>query len=100
MKTLAAKLNRAVAEAVKASARQGAILAREYAPVDSGALKNSIRAEGGGLSASVIAGAAHAAAVEYGTSRMAAQPFMLPMARDMRAEFIRNMRQAVREVIS
>lgn len=100
MKTLAARLNRAAAQAVLDSARQGALLARENAPVDSGELKKSIHAEGGGLSASVKTGADHAVMVEYGTSRMAPQPFMLTMARDMRSRFIRNVRRAVREVVS
>lgn len=100
MKNLAAKIQRAAAEAVSSSARQGALLAREKAPVDSGELSASIRAEGGGLRASVITGAAHAAMVEYGTSRMAPQPFMLSMAQDMRGRFIQNMRAAVREVVS
>lgn len=48
--------------------------ARQNAPVKSGKLKRSIHADGN----SVIADAEHASAVELGTARRAAQPFMRP----------------------
>lgn len=99
MRNLVHRLERACAEAAKASAQQGAALAREFAPVDSGELRSSIHARANGLQASVSADAGHAVMVEYGTRCMAASPFMLPMARQMRAAFIRNIRSAVQEVL-
>lgn len=57
--------------------------AKTRAPVDTGYLKNSIHTEivqndRRVYAAEVIAGAEYAAFVEYGTSRMAPQPFMGP----------------------
>ena len=50
--------------------------ARSRAPVDTGRLRDSIRAEADGLSARVIADCEYAAAVEFGTGRTPPQPFM------------------------
>lgn len=89
----------AAAEAVNASALRGAELARGFAPVDSGELRSGIAVQsGGGTAASVVSAAAHAAMVEYGTSRMAAQSYMLSMAEAMRGEFAQSVRSAVQEV--
>lgn len=54
--------------------------AKSIVPVDTGYLKSSIFAESGerGKSADVIVGAPYAAFVEYGTYKMAAQPFLTP----------------------
>ena len=99
MKNLAHRLEQACAEAVSASAQQGAALARELVPVDSGELRSSIHTRANGLGAAVTAGAGHAVMVEYGTGCMVASPFMLPMAQQMRAPFIRSIRSAVQEVL-
>lgn len=53
-------------------------LAQDMCPVDSGDLKGSISASGGGLSGQVSAGSGHAGFVELGTAKMAAQPFLYP----------------------
>lgn len=95
IRTWASRLEDAGAEAANASARRGAELARNSAPVDSGELRSSIGVRDG----AVLAQAQHAAAVEYGTSRMAARPFMLPMARRMGAEFARECSAKLREVL-
>lgn len=92
------RLKSAGAQACVASARQGARLARETAPVDSGRLRASISAREQGGGAAVIADAPYAAAVEFGTSRSPAQPFLLPMARRMQADFAKEAAKAVREV--
>lgn len=59
--------------------------AERYVPVLSGALKNSIHIEGGGDNFEVVARSIEGGAprdyahfVEYGTSKMNAQPFMTP----------------------
>lgn len=52
--------------------------AQDRAPVRTGALRDSIHREGAGSESRVIAGAPYAVYVEYGTSRMGAQPFFWP----------------------
>lgn len=84
------------AEAVSASAGRCAALAREFVPVDTGALQASIHTVSGGkYAASVVASAPYAAMVEYGTSKMAAQPYMLPAAHTAAETFFANARAGV-----
>lgn len=53
--------------------------ARDLAPVDTGYMRDHIHAHGTGpKSAQVISEAPYSVYVEYGTSKMAAQPFMRP----------------------
>ncbi len=52
--------------------------ARGACPVDTGRLRASIEVSADGNSASVTAGAPYAAYVEFGTWKMAAQPFLTP----------------------
>ena len=70
----------ALGRGAEAHAEAVAELARELVPVDTGELQSSIHVEDGALPASrrVVASAAHAPHVEYGTVHMAAQPFMTP----------------------
>lgn len=67
-----------------------AATARSYAPVDTGALRGSIESVSveAGYSADVIAGAEYAAYVEYGTYKMAAQPFLTPAVEQHANEFL------------
>jgi len=95
----AVRLEPAAAEAVSAAAQRGAEMARQLAPVDSGELRGGIMAHHGGLQAEVVSSAAHSAMVEFGTSRMAAQPYMLPMAREMRGEFSAGLGSVLKEVL-
>ena len=82
------------AGAVQAAANQCADIARSYVPVDTGALKGSIAAvSDGSYASSVIASTPYAAMVEYGTSKMAAQPFMLPAAQETAGVFFENARR-------
>ena len=68
-------------------------LARSAVPVDSGELRGSISSSADGC---VTASAPHAAMVEYGTSRMAAQPFMLPSARAQAGIFFKGAREVIK----
>jgi HK97 gp10 family phage protein len=53
--------------------------AKQFAPVDTGALRNSIETEEGkGISAIVHDGVEYGKYQEFGTYKMAAQPFMIP----------------------
>lgn len=100
LRAMAAGIEDALAEAVIASVGRGAELARSLAPVESGALRDGItvRTAGAGI-AEVVSTAAHSAMVEYGTSRAPAQPFLLPAARQMHAEFVRDAIRAAQEVL-
>ena len=65
-------------QAIPAGAEAVTDTARGMCPVDTGTLKGSIGASGGGESAEVFAGADYAVHVEFGTYKMAAQPFLVP----------------------
>lgn len=69
------------AEAAAASAAaHAAEIARGLVPVDTGELKGSISSSPAPGGAVMTASVPHAAMVEYGTSKMPPQPFMLPAA--------------------
>jgi len=66
--------------------------AAQSAPVDTGALRNSILSESGmtgELQYTVQDGVEYGQFVELGTSRMAAQPFLVPAIEHWRAKFYR-----------
>jgi HK97 gp10 family phage protein len=75
---LAGEMKSAGAALVAETARKIAADAAQRAPVRTGALRDSIRVEGAGSSSTVVAGVPYAVYVEYGTSRMGAQPFFWP----------------------
>lgn len=96
-------LPEAIERGVERSANFIADVARQLAPVDTGALRGSIRVEDGAhaLARRVVAGGTdgvdYAAYVEYGTSRSAAQPFMTPAKEniDVQAEVAAEVRRLV-----
>jgi HK97 gp10 family phage protein len=65
-------------EAVAQTAEDIAASAREQAPVQTGHLRSTIEGFSSGKEGEVVAGAEYAAYVEYGTYKMAAQPFLFP----------------------
>lgn len=69
---------RKITAAVERGAQTVCAAAKEMCPVDTGTLKNSISAEADKMSASVSANTDYAAYVEFGTSRAAAQPYLVP----------------------
>ena len=88
IRALPGALENAVARSVRAAAEAAAREARARAPVDSGALRAGISARSdAGTAAAVVSTAPHAAMVEFGTSRMAARPHLLPAASAVREEF-------------
>lgn len=94
------RMEDAMARVVDEAARQAARAARSLAPVDSGELKRGIAVrKHGKTEGAAVSAAPHSAMVEYGTSRMPPQPFMLPAAQDMRGEFAESARAAAREVL-
>jgi len=54
--------------------------AKGYAAVDTGEMRAGINSAHSGLSATVNAPVEHSLFIEYGTSKMSAQPFMRPAA--------------------
>ena len=87
IRALPGALENAVARSVRAAAEAAAREARARAPVDSGALRAGISARSDAGTAAVVSTAPHAAMVEFGTSRMAARPHLLPAASAVREEF-------------
>jgi HK97 gp10 family phage protein len=79
------------ARVVKATAFKVEAAAKVLAPVDTGALRNSLGSEAvDDLTWQVGTGQDYAKFVEFGTSRMAAQPFLVPALEGNRAEFERR----------
>lgn len=63
--------------------------AKTFAPVDTGTLKNSIQAIKIGLAHwKVVVGVHYGAYVEWGTVKMAAQPFLQPAVNIVRPAFL------------
>lgn len=73
-----ADINTDLSDAMSQAAELVANSARASCPVDTGALQASISASSSGSGASIGAGAGYAAYVEFGTCKMAAQPFLVP----------------------
>jgi len=69
-------------EAVLEGAGQLAEIVRNNAPVNTGFLKNSITVRETDGRADMVVGAPYAFFVEYGTSKMPAQPFIRPALDD------------------
>lgn len=94
LRALSGALKDAAARSVCAAAEAAAREARAHAPMDSGALRAGISARREGeTEAAVLSTAPHAAMVEFGTSRMAAQPHLLPAAGAVRAAFFASARE-------
>lgn len=74
--------------------------AKNRAPVDTGALKNSISTEfeDGGLTGIIAPHVEYATYVEFGTRRMSAQPYMTPAAEAVAPAFVGAMRQMLQEI--
>jgi HK97 gp10 family phage protein len=93
---VARRMERAFEIAVQETAENIRDEARASAPVQTGALKNSIEARMEGSTAEVSAGVDYAPFVEYGTSNMAARPFMFPASEIERTRFVTRVEQAGR----
>lgn len=74
--------------------------AKELAAVDTGEMRDSIHIEKGDTAGEyqVVASALHSVFVEFGTSKMAAQPFMIPAWRQIRGLpfFLRALAELIR----
>jgi HK97 gp10 family phage protein len=72
----------------------------DYPKEDTGALVASMGWSASGLTASWYASAAHARPLEYGTSKMAARPFMRPTAQLILPRFNSAVRNAIRSALA
>ena len=73
-------------EIVETAGTKAFSIAKDLAPVDTGALKGSITLEIKQSQATISSPLEYAAPVEYGTSRQAAQPYMRPAAEEARRQ--------------
>ncbi len=103
--TFAAGIEEAIAKGVEDTADQIVDTAQSIVPVRTGALRDSIHAEPTGDPDAwrVIAGSddvEYAPFVEYGTSRMAAQPFLTPAVEQHRGDLEANIERRLKELAS
>lgn len=90
---IARKLPRETAQIVAETALAIETHAKLFVPVDTGNLRNSIQAQEESATQWVVAtGVEYAEYVEFGTSRMAARPYMTPAAERERPHFMAKMR--------
>jgi HK97 gp10 family phage protein len=89
LQALRAELRPRAEAIVQATARQIEAMAKVQAPVDTGALRSSILArQVAAFHWEVIVGVEYGGFVEFGTSRMAARPYLTPAVNAVRQAFI------------
>ena len=92
-------LDRRVAEICEGAAFACEGLAKAFAPIDTGFLRSSIQASPESRHSWVVGvGADYGIHQEFGTSNMAAHPFMTPAAENVRPTFLGQMQNVVNEV--
>ena len=77
-------------------ARSTAAAARADAPVDTGELRDSIRVEGSGpYTRLIISNIEHSLYVEFGTSKMSPQAYLIPQAPQAERALIRGLSEII-----
>lgn len=101
LKALPEIVEAASRRAVKAETEAAADDMRRAAPVDTGALRESIGAEFDAkkITGRAVASADYAAEVEHGTSENAAQPFVEPSAERARRRFPDRVEAEIKEAL-
>lgn len=84
-----------IAAGVAKGAEEVCAEAKELCPVDTGALRDSIYVQHGFLSAQVGTDLEYAPCVEFGTYKMAAQPFLVPALKAKEGEIINNIKNEI-----
>jgi len=97
---IAAKMPEETSKVVRKAAFDIEGWAKAVVPVDTGALKNNIdtKVATDGLSAEVKTNMKYCEYVEFGTYKMAAQPYMTPAAERVRPHFTAAMNQLLRNL--
>lgn len=85
------------AVAVKDAAQTTRDHARDNAPVDTGNLRDSLKMGGGKLTRRVVAAVPYSLYVEFGTSKMAPQPFLYPASDRGEEQLINDLAQIASE---
>lgn len=99
LESLISRLPGLVSDIVEKAAFDCQAEAQDIVPVDTGDLKGSIiTVIESGTQASVIAAAEYAGYVEYGTYKMAAQPFMMPAAEIAGTAFLAALQAALEQL--
>ena len=96
MATVVGSIKRRVDEEVATTALLVETEAKRRCPVDTGRLRSSITTERKGLTLSVGSNVKYAPFIEFGTRRMAAQPFLFPAAESQRIAFVANLKAIIR----
>ena len=78
-----------------AAAERVADIARGLAPVDTGWMRDNIKAVHLSKYSQVVANAKYSGYVEFGTSRMAAQPYMRPAVQEHQREILNAVAEAM-----
>ena len=87
-------------EVIEYALQVGKEEAQMLVPVDTGELSDSIDYKVEKMEGELFAGTDHAEFIEYGTSRMAAQPFMRPAATRMGKAYIDKATEWVKKAIA
>ncbi|KAA0957696.1 HK97 gp10 family phage protein [Planococcus sp. ANT_H30] len=100
MQSISDSLESSVKQVVSQTALQLESDAKRLVPVDTGHLRRSIATslESGGMSAMVSTNVEYALAVEFGTSRQAAKPYMTPAHARSKTKYIEDMKAALRRL--
>jgi HK97 gp10 family phage protein len=92
---LTAAGNALAAAATAKAAHDMVAIAQTRARVDTGNMKNSINAQGDGTNWSVHSPAEYSVFNEFGTSKMGAQPFMIPAKEQVEPAYLAALKQLI-----
>lgn len=89
-------IRREAQQVIAETVDEGVTIAQEFAPVDTGELRDEIHGEGeGDLAGSVVSSTDHSLFQEFGTRYQSGTPFMKPMSYAMKPKFIERMNGVV-----
>lgn len=100
LKRRAAAMQAAAQAAVAAEVNAVQADAARMAPIDTGELRRGIDGKADGTYGQVRTGARHSSFVEFGTSSMAAQPYMAPAADASRRRFTGRVAVGIRRAVA
>ncbi len=95
----ALRLQAAAVAAVASEVKAVEADAQREVPVDTGELRDGIASSADGTYGEVVSRTRHTPFVEFGTSSMAAQPFMAPAAEASRTRFVGKTSGLVRRAV-
>lgn len=95
---IAESLSESIGEVIEAGAQRVCESAKSVCPVGTGALRESISAECDGNRAEISADTDYASYVEFGTSQMAPQPYLVPSLIERSDSVLEAMARAIESV--